>query len=66
MHLDGVPVRQVLPAAVAPGTRGHWQCCSCDSTYPVETGWKVYYEPLPGVLAVGYVCPDCARAAMPD
>ena len=64
MELRDVTVREVEPAAVPAGApRGQWQCCSCAAPYPVEDGFKVLYDTLPGVSAVAYVCPACAEAA---
>lgn len=64
MVFEDVTVHEVLPAGVAPSAaRGHWTCCACGSTYPVEDGWKVLYDTVPGVTVVAYVCPECAVAA---
>lgn len=67
MQLDDVTVRHVERAGIAPtAPRGDWQCCSCGNSYPVADGWKVFYDTVPGVMAVAYVCPACAGAASRD
>lgn len=66
MELDQVEVREVIPATVPAGTHpGCWRCSSCDALYPVEEGFKVLYDTVPGLSTVAYVCRDCAEAARP-
>lgn len=64
MVFEDVTVHEVLRAEVPPtAARGHWTCCACEGSYPVEEGWKVLYDTVPGVTVVAYVCQPCAAVA---
>ena len=63
MPFEGVTIHEVLPAQVPGAARGHWACSACQASYPVEDGWKVLYDTVPGISVVAYVCPACADAA---